>query len=147
MKPQSQASVAAFQTSKTFPVTYTSSDLGGSAGSGVVSVELWVKGPADAAFTNTDVDSGAGLDSKFSFTAGPDGVYKFYTVAVDAAGNREASPATDLDSAVVDTHVDTVAPVSSASSPDYSNDGSVSVSYLAEDSADGASGLASVELW
>ena len=62
--------------------------------------------------------------------------------ATDAAGNTNTA-STSTDNTVT---YDTMAPVSSASSPDYSNDGSVSVGYTASDAAP-ASGLDRVELW
>src|SRR5205823_2313526 len=67
----------------------------------------------------------------------------FYTVAVDRAGNVEASPAT----ADTSTFVDTVTSASTATSPQYSTSTAITISYTASDPGPNASGLDKVELW
>src|SRR5207248_1634770 len=69
--------------------------------------------------------------------------YSFYTVAVDKAGNAEDAPAT----ADTTTLLDTAAPASSATAPQYSTSRTIDVSYNAFDPGATASGLKSVELW
>ena len=86
--PTSTASSPATVSSPTFTVTYTSGD----AGSGVASVELWVKRPGDGSYSLADTDNSPGSPS-FSYTpAAGDGAYSFYTRASDAANNYEAAP-------------------------------------------------------
>src|SRR5205823_5722645 len=75
----------------------------------------------------------------YDATAG-DGSYAFYTVAVDKAGNREDAPA----SADATTLVDTQAPSSTATSPQYSASTAIARSYTADG---GGSGVDKVELW
>jgi hypothetical protein len=84
--PQSDAQPPATSVDATFDVDYTSSDL-----NGVAEVELWVRGPGDSGFTLYATDT-TPASPTFSFTATQNGVYSFYTRAVDDAGNREAAP-------------------------------------------------------
>ena len=70
-------------------LTYSASD----GGSGLLEVELWAKGPSDGSYALVATDTSPGSPS-FSYTASQgDGVYRFYTLARDAAGNTEAAPA------------------------------------------------------
>jgi hypothetical protein len=84
--PQSEAQPPATSVDATFGVDYSSSDV-----NGVAEVELWVRGPGDAGFTLYATDTTPGTPT-FSFTATQNGVYSFYTRALDDAGNREAAP-------------------------------------------------------
>src|SRR5205823_1394508 len=81
----------------------------------------------------------------FAYTATVDGLYRFYTVAYDNAGNVEDSPASEDDTTLVDTEK----PISTASVPDYETSTSFSVSYTACDPLKNcsASGLDKVELY
>ena len=140
VKPQSQASSPDYSNTGSVSVGYTASDV--APASGLDRVELWAKAPGGS-FTKVATDTGLAIDNSFAFSAGvADGSYEFYTVAVDKAGNVESAPGSADDS----TFVDRVKPQSQASSPDYSNTGSVSVGYTASDVAP-ASGLDRVELW
>jgi hypothetical protein len=83
-------SLDATVTAPTIDVPYTASD----DLSGIDSVELWSRYRLDAqsgwdAWTRGP--SGSSSPISFSFGSGP-GMYEFYTVAVDGAGNREAAP-------------------------------------------------------
>jgi protocatechuate 3,4-dioxygenase beta subunit len=133
--PSSNASSPALTGIGAFSVTYTASDAGGS---GVDSVELWAKAPGDSGFNKVATDTSPDSPS-FSYnpTAG-DGTYAFYTVAVDALGNREQAPS----SPDTQTTRDTNAPGSTASAPAAVAGGPISVSYVV-----GGTGIASVELW
>src|SRR5439155_320299 len=124
--PTSSASSSAYSSSTTMVVSYTASDTG----SGLDKVELWAQAPGAGSFSKVATDAAPGASGSFSYTASVgDGSYSFYTVAVDKAGNREDAPT----SADTSTLVDTVAPVSSASSPAYSTSTTISVSYAASD--------------
>src|SRR5207302_1348965 len=135
--PSSSASSPQYSSSTAITVTYSAS----STGSGLAADELWAKAPGAGSFSKVATDSTPGAAGSFSYTAAAgDGSYGFYTVAVDKAGNRESAPAT-ADST---TLLDTVAPSSSASSPQYSTSTAITITYSASDIG---SGLASVELW
>src|SRR5947208_544660 len=108
--------------------------------SGLDKVELWAKVGAGS-FSKVATDSAPGASGSFSYTAAAgDGSYSFYTRALDKAGNYEAAPA----SADTTTLVDTAAPASSASSPQYSTSMTMPVGSSA---ADTGSGVDSLELW
>jgi hypothetical protein len=102
--PVSKASSRPLVNKSAFVVSYRHGD---GDGSGVERVALFVKRPGAAAFVRAQVDVGADVDGRFRVAArAGDGVYRFYTVAADVAGNREAVPV------VADTltRVDTKAP-------------------------------------
>src|SRR5205085_9075252 len=84
-------------------VDYTAADTG----SGLAKVELYVKGPTDTGFTKAATDASPAASDHFDYgvTEG-NGVYSFYTLAYDTAGNTEAAPVS-ADSA---TTVDATAP-------------------------------------
>ena len=120
--PESEASSPAFSNASetTIPVDYTASDNL----SGLAEVELWAKkdsGPWELA----DTDSSPGASGQFEYTPSGDGTYRFYTIAVDNAGNREAVQMADAVTVVEDdtTLRDTVAPAPSLTSPPaFTND-------------------------
>ncbi|MDQ4041552.1 MAG: PxKF domain-containing protein, partial [Actinomycetota bacterium] len=90
--PTTSATAPASASTTSIAVGYTASD----SGSGLTDVELWAKGPSDAAYAKvaTDATPSASGES-FSYTASQgDGTYQFYTRANDVAGNYEAAPAT-----------------------------------------------------
>ncbi len=80
-------------TSDSISVPFTASDAGGS---GVASVELWVRyRSSEAQAWGTWSQALTGAVSPFSYTfSNFDGNYEFYTVAIDGAGNRETAPTT-----------------------------------------------------
>lgn len=91
----------AYQTSVTFDVAYTASD----GGSGVAAVVLFYN------FEGGGYSSyGSFSSSPISFTAGADGQYGFYTIAVDAVGNNEGAPGSPPDASTI---LDTQAPTGS----------------------------------
>jgi predicted Rdx family selenoprotein len=99
--PQSQASGPATSSTTAINLAYTASDNAG--GSGLGSVQLWAKGPSDASFALVQTDATPNTTQSFSYTAGGNGTYAFYTRAVDGVGNTEAAPATPDVSTVVTT--------------------------------------------
>ncbi len=136
--PVSSATSPASSNSPTITVSYAAADEAG--GSGVATVELWAKAPAASVYTKAKTDSAPGASGSFSYTAsGGDGSYRFYTVATDRAGNREATSTPQAT-----TLLDTIAPVSAAMSPAYRTTTSITVTYTASDAG---SGLATVELY
>jgi hypothetical protein len=137
----SVTALASSVSSGTLSVAYTTSGTGAPP----ASVELWQRYQAPGSTTWTDwakVATATASPFNVSLTSG-DGRYEFYTIAVDAAGNRQAAPTT----ADAFTVLDTVAPTSSVSAlPSAVNDTSISVPFSAADDANG-SGVAGVELW
>jgi len=114
--PTSQASSPANTNSTTIPISYTASDAGGA---GLASVELWVKTPSGAAYTEVEADNSPGASGSFSYNAvAGDGIYGFYTRAVDSLGNYEAAPASADSSTVVDTTAQPDIPPPDTTPPD-----------------------------
>ena len=80
-----------------FEITYTVADIYSGemcgnpqhTGSGVKYVELWGMGPEDASYTLMSTDTGDLIDGKFEFLATDEGSYRFFTRAIDQAGNAE----------------------------------------------------------
>jgi hypothetical protein len=95
-----------YQSTSSFSVPYTASDLGGS---GLAYVELYYRLGTSGAFTlytTTANPFGHWTSSPIAFDssqANGDGAYQFYTVAVDTIGNREVAPATPDATTIVDT--------------------------------------------
>jgi parallel beta-helix repeat protein len=137
--PASQATSPQYARSSSFTVSYTAADNAG--GSGLAGVVLYVKGPSDTAYTKAATTSSPAGSGSFNFIATEgDGSYSFYTVATDQAGNTESAPINPDSTTVVDTS----APTSQATSPQYANSSTITVSYTA---SDGGSGLAEVDLY
>lgn len=82
--------LAASYATSTVAVPYTATD----ALSGVALVELWSRYRLNtsAAWGNWTLGP-TGTTSPLTFTFGAAGLYEFYTIGVDRAGNREAAPA------------------------------------------------------
>ncbi len=139
--PSSSASAPSQTTSSSWSVAYTASDNQG--GSGLAEVDLYAKAPGQTSYTKVASDTSGHSSGNFSYTAtAGDGTYSFYTVATDATGNSETSPANPDTTTVLDT----TAPSSSASSPSQTKSSSWSVAYTASDNQ-GGSGLAEVDLY
>ena len=99
--PVSAAGGPDHSSTATWTITYTASD----ATSGIASVELYVRVPGGTTYSKVATD-GPVQDGTFTYTGTAQGAYRFHTIAVDRAGNREAAPA----SADVTTTLDTDAP-------------------------------------
>jgi hypothetical protein len=97
--PTSKASSPATVASSMFAVDYVAADIG----SGLFSVELWGKAPGDAEFFLEATDDTPDSPSFDYFAFAGDGVYQFYTVAVDNVGNVEDVPAVPDSTTVVTT--------------------------------------------
>jgi Putative serine esterase (DUF676) len=133
--------LAAGVKSTSLSVPYTATD----AGSSVASVELYQRYTAPGATPSGSYTKVAtGSTSPFSVTLSSGaGRYEFYTLGVDALGNREVAPA----SADAFTVLDTTAPTSSAGPlPASVTSTALSVSYTATDNTNG-SGLSKAELY
>jgi hypothetical protein len=137
--PTSQASAAAYSTASSWPVSYTAADNAG--GSGLAAVELWVRRPGAKAFVKTATNTDAAQSGTFTYTASAgEGIYGFYTVAVDGQGNREAAPSAPD----VSTRLDGVAPSAFAiTSPAQYVRATVKLT-LASAPTDAGSGMANV---
>jgi hypothetical protein len=132
-----------FINDSTFTIKYEWND--DSPGSGVECVELWHRKDGDAPKL---YDSDCPPDGEFPFHAKSDGMYEFYTVAIDSAGNIESSKTTECT-----TFIDVYDPWSKTSSSDYVTTGVVPVKYAFHDSVgrrsgeDDTSGVKSIWLW
>ena len=133
--PESLASAPSATSTSPIIVEFATTE----AGIGVASVQLWCQ------FGNQSwemVDEKAGVShGAFEFvpTMGQ-GLYNFYTIARDLAGNVEAAPALPDATTAYDTSV----PESQALVPAFATGPTVLVQYQA---FDGFSGIASVSLW
>jgi len=102
----SVGSLSQFQTTSSFSVPYTASDLGGS---GLAYVELYYRLGTSGAFTlytPSTNPSGHWTASPLIFdssSAGGDGQYQFYTCAVDNSGNHESAPSNPDAATIVDS--------------------------------------------
>jgi len=103
--PTSKATGAAYVNSKKFLAKYVAAD-DTFPSSGLAKVELWLMRPGETKFTKRQVDLADAIDGRFTVASRVSGKYRYYTVAVDKAGNVEATPA----KADVVTKVDLVAP-------------------------------------
>ena len=59
-------------------------------GSGIEKIELWVQTPNSEDFALIDSDINDTVDGHFNYTATNEGVYQFFTRAIDEAGNAES---------------------------------------------------------
>jgi hypothetical protein len=103
--PVSTAASPRYSTSTGFRVRYTAADE--VSGSGLATVGLYVKAPGAASFTKVMTDAAPHADGVFAYAAPRQGVFAFYTVATDEAGNVENAPV----AADCTTKVDTTPPV------------------------------------
>lgn len=129
-------------TAASIDIPFTAGD---GAGSGVDTVELWVRSRAGpgapwSAWALAAAASGSPITYAF-----PDyGEYEFYTTAIDLAGNRESAPSV-ADASTRRQMADSTPPMSAAGALNSTyTSNTVSVPYTA---IDDASGLASIELW
>ncbi|MCD6327532.1 S8 family serine peptidase [bacterium] len=118
-----------------FTIAFESED----AGSGVGTTSLfWRLGQGDWEEWETPVAGEIG-GFEFAPTQG-DGLYGFYSIATDLAGNQEPDPGTPD----TETLFDTVPPSSSCICPRYATIASIAVSFIASDDS---SGLLSTSMW
>ena len=90
--PTSAASAPTTTSSSAMTISYTASD---GAGTGLRSLQLWVKPPGASLYALAGTRDAPGSSGTFSYAAGMgNGTYAFSTVGIDRAGNREALPAT-----------------------------------------------------
>jgi hypothetical protein len=93
-----------------------------------------VKGPSDVAFHAASAAPQTSASGSFLYAVDQgEGVYAFYTIAVDQAGNREAAPAT----ADTTTLQDETAPVTADDAPAGWSNAPVTVTLDAEDAGSG----------
>jgi hypothetical protein len=131
----SQASSPQFNNGPTIQVDYSSADAASDL-SGLGSVELWVKGPSNAEFHLAPSAPQTTASGGFLHAVDEgEGSYRFYTIAVDQAGNRETTPAT----ADATTLQDETPPVTTDDAPSAWTNSSVTVTL---DATDGGSGVA-----
>jgi hypothetical protein len=140
--PVSSASaLPPYQTSSSFSIPYTASDLGGS---GLAYVELYYRTGTSGAFTlYTTTTSSSGhwtaspIEFDSSMTAG-DGTYQFYTSAVDTLGNQETAPLSPDATTTVDTaQPSTTITLSGALGLDGRYTSPVSITLLSSDETSG----------
>ncbi len=133
--PQTMATAPAWTTASPIVVAFEASDVG----IGIAAVELWARYEV---YNWQKVDEKAALTSgEFIYQADiTGGVYSFYTIGRDLAGNVEAAPAV----ADASTAFDRAVPMTQAMVPEYTIDALIDVGYTAVDQY---SGLESVTLW
>ncbi|MBN2207947.1 MAG: Ig-like domain repeat protein, partial [Candidatus Coatesbacteria bacterium] len=135
LRPESSCACVHCTQSSPIAVSFTASD--GLAG--VASVALWYSYSGQD-WTDSGLSESATSGSlDFEPTQG-DGVYEFYTIATDRAGNVEKAPGHADALAVYDTQ----RPSSSCTSPQYASFGTISVFYSAHDAL---ASITSVALW
>src|SRR5204863_490728 len=90
-------------------------------------------------FVKVQTDAIPGASGSFSYTPSQgQGYYRFYTIAVDKAGNREAAPATA--DTITQTNLDSTAPVTTDNADSNWHNADVTVTLSP---TDGPSGTAS----
>jgi hypothetical protein len=97
--PASQASSPASSNSTSLTISYGAADTG----SGLATVELWVKPPGAGSYEKVATDSSPAASGSFPYSAATEGTYAFYTRATDKTGNYEPAPGAADASTVVDT--------------------------------------------
>ena len=137
--PESEASSPAFSNASdvTIPVDYTASDNL----SGLDEVELWAKKDSGA-WALADTDPSPGISGQFLYAPSGDGTYRFYTIAIDNAGNREPVQMADAVTVVADTTTlrDTVAPDPTLTAPPaFTNDDTPEIAGTAGTQAEDSS--------
>ncbi len=124
--------------SDAIPVFWTASD----GASSIFNTTLWVKYGSGGTWTNTGLVQRGEITGTFNYTPTQgDGIYYFATVAEDWMSNSQVLPTGSGDDSTI---CETVAPESSASSPDYDDSGNIVVSWAASDAT---SGVSSTNLW
>ncbi|MBN1593471.1 MAG: hypothetical protein JW941_09550, partial [Candidatus Coatesbacteria bacterium] len=138
LPPESVASTGSFLRGFPIKVTYNAIDTV----SCVNNVALWSKfGDGEWADTGLTSESPNG---SFQYSppsgANQEGIYYFYTIALDEMGHVELPPK------LPDAHtvVDWSAPITECSAPAYVSDGKFSLTYSSEDAL---SGVKSVSIW
>ena len=139
-KPTSQLSALAQYT------TATVVTLSGTANdpnlNGIKEVQLWFRKSGSGSYSMYGADSS--LPYAFSFdttTTGDDGIYEFYSIAVDWADNTENAPGTNDTWTIVDSHAPTLA-ITAPTDDQVLASSTVSVAWTGSDSG---SGLAKYE--
>ncbi|MBN2208499.1 MAG: S8 family serine peptidase [Candidatus Coatesbacteria bacterium] len=132
--PQSTCSCDAYS-GDPVAVSFSASD----PGSGVLKTELYYRYESGGwTYSGKSLGGNAGT---FSFNPPHgEGTYYFYTIATDAAGNRESAPA----GPDAQTVYDVSAPSSSCSGPEYASS-TVAIDFTASDGA--GSGVERTSLW
>ncbi|MDX6642874.1 MAG: large repetitive protein [Solirubrobacteraceae bacterium] len=141
--PASSVGSSPLTNQTSFSVSYSASDDGDA---GLDHVDLYAKGPADAAYSLAATNSSGGATGTFTYTASQgDGAYSFYTRAVDKVGNVESAAATP-DSI---TNLDTRAPAVSLAAPadGSSTNNTTPPFYGAAGTAGGDSSTVTVEIY
>ena len=126
-KPQSSCICVEQTNSSTISVDYTASD-----NQGIAEVALWYRKDSGSWADTGKRKSGASGSFSFVFAEG-DGVYEFYTVATDLAGNVEGAPG----AADTSVYYDSTMPQSNCWADDYANTVPFSVWFSASDSGTG----------
>jgi hypothetical protein len=144
--PTSSVASPQYSNSTTFKVSFTANDSGKDP-SGLASVVVYVKGPADSGYNPVQTFTGANLGSgSFSYTASKgEGSYSFYSIATDNANNVQPLP---NPLAQATTLVDLTPPTSSVNAlPTFTTVTTFTVSYTANDPGSDPSGLYEVDVY
>lgn len=127
-----------YKSSSTFFLTGTASD-----DRGVGAVELWYKHGGSWTYSSNDTIAFGGWSWSFdSSSTGGDGLYQFYSRAIDLSDNYESAPVINDTYTFIDTNI----PSATATGPANSNSLTLNVSYSWSDLAT-TSGIASVHIY
>jgi hypothetical protein len=131
--PTSQLStLGEYTTTPLISLSATAFDL-----NGVQEVQLWYKAEASGSYEMYSSDSETPYEFSFDpSSAGGDGVYSFFSIAVDYAGNREAAPAGNDTWTFADSHGPTLA-VTQPSPNHLYGTSSVLAQWMGSDSGSG----------
>lgn len=137
--PVSQlSSLSQYTTTSVAAISATATDV-----NGIKEVQLWYKKAGSAGYSMYSADTSSPYAFNFdSATTGGDGIYEFYSVAVDWADNTEAAPGTNDTWTNIDSH----APTLSITSPTDGQLLAISTIEVSWTGSDAGSGLAKYEV-
>lgn len=124
-----------YANSSPIPISYAGTD----SGCGIYRVYLWYQFESGA-WTNSGLYATEPTGTIMFNPATGQGLYRFYTIATDLAGNQELAP-TEAEDWII---YDTTRPNSSGTSPEYANVTPISVNFVSNDQL---SGVATTWLW
>ena len=138
-KPTSQLeALAQYTTTAAVALSATATDA-----NGIKEVQLWYRKAGSGSYIKYGADTGSPYDFNFdTTTTGGDGIYEFYSIAVDWADNAEDAPGTNDTWTNVDSHAPTLA-ITSPSDGQLLATSTVAVAWTGSDPG---SGLAKFEV-
>jgi hypothetical protein len=121
-----------YSTAAVFTITATASDT-----NGIQEVQLWYRKGVSGGYTMYGKDTTSPYAFDFnSTTTGGDGLYSFYSIAVDYASNVEAPPAGNDTWTIVDAHAPTLSVLAPTAGQFVANS-SVQITWTGSDAGSG----------